>query len=456
QRPHLSNMVFPSLQNMGDLCELEIQDCPEFLSVIPTSWIESLRRVTIECVKLLKRFAYSKSSNGAHLEIIGWGDLQSLDQVLVFDKETGLEKLTLERCPPLELKHLLMLTSLKTLIVRHSDGLAGLAGPLGGLGDVEWQLPVEHIEICHLNGNSWNELTELFPHLPKLSKLEIRDCKNIKQLVVGVDLRQTASEMGGGEITAATEEEDDGVLLFPAHLCDSLQKLKFLFCPELVLVNPPTLVPGGGWLQALRSLQRLSIKYCPKFLSAFSFSIEPLSNLSSLTRLVLEFCGKDLKCQGLQSLLTTGGQLNELEVRGSHIFFANWDPNPRRALEDVEGGEEQPTQLVSSTLRKLCTDDTAGLLAAPICSFLSSSLTKLKLHGYGHEGMERFSKEQEDALQLLSSLQKLEFRHFRHLQQIPAGLCNLTSLKKLDVYDCSEVLKRQCRWMLGTIPKIIR
>ncbi|VAI22539.1 unnamed protein product [Triticum turgidum subsp. durum] len=490
--------VFPSLQNLGDLCELEIQDCPEFSSVIPASWIESLHRITIECVKLLKRFAYSRSSNGAQLEIIGWGDLQSLDQVLVFDKEIGLEKLTLERCPPLELKHLLMLTSLKTLIVRHSDGLAGLAGlagPLGGLGDVEWQLPVEHIEICHLNGtNSWNELTELFPHLPKLSKLEIRDCKNIKQLVVGVDLRQTASEMGGGEITAATEEEGDGVLLFPAHLCDSLQKLKFLFCPELVLVNPPTLVPGGGWLQALRSLQRLSIKYCPKFLSTFSFSshifpsslqfleltklegmgtLEPLSNLSSLTRLVLEFCGKDLKCQGLQSLLTTGGQLNELEVRGSHIFFANWNPNPRRTLEDVEGGEEQPTQLVSSTLRKLCTDDTAGLLAAPICSFLSSSLTKLKLHGYGHEGMERFSKEQEDALQLLSSLQKLEFRHFRHLQQIPAGLCNLTSLKilsinhcpavsslpsdglpksleKLDVYDCSEVLKRQCRWMLGT------
>ncbi|KAF7005340.1 hypothetical protein CFC21_020465 [Triticum aestivum] len=408
--------VFPSLRNMGDLCELEIQDCPEFSSVIPTSWIESLRRVTIECVKLRKRFAYSKSSHGAQLEIIGWGDMQSLDQVLVLDKETGLEKLTLERFPPLELKHLLMLTSPKTLILRHS---AGLAGPLGGgQGDVEWQLPVEHMEMCHLNGNSWNELTELFPHLPKLSKLEIRDCKNLKQLVVRVDLRQTASEMGVME-------------------CCSSQ----LISVEIEVPFLPRAGPGGGWLQALRSLQRLSIKYCPKFLSAFSFSthifpsslqfleltklegmgtLEPLSNLSSLTRLVLEFCGKDLKCQGLQSLLTAAGQLKELEVRGSHRFFANWDPNPRRASEGVEGGEEQPTQVVSSTLRKLCTDDAAGLLAAPICSFLSSSLTKLKLHGYGPEGMERFSKQQEDALPLLSSLQKLEFRHFHHLQQIPA------------------------------------
>ena len=224
---------------------------------------------------------------------------------------------------------------------------------------------------------------------------------------MGLDVQQTtteASEMGGGEITAAAaaEEEDDGVLLFPAHLCDSLRELEFYDCPELFLVDPPTLVPGRGWLQALQSLQRLTIMFCPKFLFAFSFSrhifpsslqflqlmgvegmgtLEPLSNLSSLTRLRLFICGKDLKCQGLQSLLTTGGQLNELNVWFSPVFFADWDPNPRGALEDVEGEEEQKIQPVSLTLHELCTDDAAGLLAAPICSFLSSSLTKLELRG---------------------------------------------------------------------------
>nr|UBY06997.1 NBS-LRR disease resistance protein [Dasypyrum villosum] len=488
---------FPKLQ------ELEVSDCPEFLPVIPISWIESKRSVTVKCAKMVKEFAYSKSSNGAELKIIGEADLHSIDQVLVFDKETGLDKLAQDKCPPLELNHLLLLTSLRTLIVRNS---VGLVGPLGeGQSDVEWQLPVEYISIFKLNGNTGKELTELLPHLPKLSKLEINGCRNIKKLVVGVDVQQTTeetSEMGGGEITAAAaaDEEDDGVLLFPAHLYDSLRELEFHNCEELVLVDPPTLVPGGGWLQALRSLQRLTMQFAPKFLSTFSFSrhlfpsslqflclldvkglrtLEPLSNLSSLTRLEFYSCGEDLKCQGLWSLISTGGQLKELKVFGSHRFFAGWDSNPRQALEDVEGCEEQQTQVVSSTLRELITDDDiAGLLSAPICSFLSSSLTKLRLYGKGSKGMERFSKEQEDALQLLSSLQELVFWSFNDLQQLPAGLRNLTSLKVLEIRDCraassfcndvlpkslqelhvkycsNEELKQQCRGLVGTIPKI--
>nr|UBY07449.1 NBS-LRR disease resistance protein [Dasypyrum villosum] len=485
---------FPKLQ------ELEVRDCPEFLPVIPISWIESLRSVTMKCVKMLEEFAYSKSSDGAELKITGESDLLSLDQVLVFDKETSLETLRLKRCPPLELKHLLMLTSLRTLIVQDSVGLVGPLG--GGQCDAEWQLPVEHLRILDLNGNSGKELTECLHHLPKLSKLEIWWCKNIKKLVVGVDLQQTtqeASEIGAGEITAAAaEEEDDGMLHFPVHLCDSLVELEFINCKELVLVDPPTLVPGGGGLQALRSLQRLTIQWSPKFLSTFLFSchlfpsslqflnlrgveglrtLEPLSNLSSLTRLELKYCEEDLKCEGLWSLLTTGGQLNELLLLGSPRFFADWDPNPRRALEDAdEGGEEQQMRLVSSTLQELVTDDIAGLLSAPICSFLSSSLTKLQLFGNWCEGMERFSKEQEDALQLLSSLQELVFWSFEDFQQLPAGLRNLISLKILSVscpaisslpsdglsdslqelnfYHCSEEFKQYCRGLEGTIPKI--
>ncbi|KAM3373533.1 hypothetical protein ACQJBY_020148 [Aegilops geniculata] len=481
---------FPKLQ------ELEVTGCPEFSSLILISWIERLRRVMMKNVKLLEEFVYSKSSDGESMKIIGEGDLHSLDQVLVFDKETGLETLTLKKCPPLELKHLVMLTSLRTLIVKNSVCLVGTLG--GGQSDVEWQLPLEHIKVQWLNGNSGKELTELLPHLPKLSKLEIWKCKNIKKLVLGTT--QEASEMGGGEITAeaAAEEEDDGVLLFPPHLYDSLRELQFYSCPELVLVDPPTLVPGGGGLQALRSLQILRIQWSPKFLSTFSFSrhlfpsslhflyllgvegmatLEPLSNLSSLTRLQLWNCGEDLKCQGLWSLLTTGGQLKELRVTGSPKFFADWDPNPRQALEDAEGGEEQQTQLVSSTLRELGTD-AIGLLSAPICRFLSS-ITKLELRGEGSKGMARFSKEQEHALQLLSSLQQLEFRWFNNLQQLPVVLHNLASLKKLKITFCGALsslpndglpdslqeldvcycrnkeLKQQCRGLVGTIRRIV-
>ena len=140
---------------------------------------------------------------------MGKGDLHSLDQVVIFDKGTCLDKLKIMNCPPLALKHLLMLTSLRTLIVKESVGLVGPLG--GGQSDVEWQLPVEYIKIYKLNGNTGEELTELLPHLPKLSKLVIWWCKSIKKLVVGVDVQQTTSEvseMRRGEITATTEEED--------------------------------------------------------------------------------------------------------------------------------------------------------------------------------------------------------------------------------------------------------
>nr|UBY07549.1 NBS-LRR disease resistance protein [Dasypyrum villosum] len=454
---------FPKLQ------ELEIHDCPEFSSVIPISWIESLRRVIIRRVKMIMEFTYSKLSAGVEFEIIGEFDVHSLDQVLAFDKEIGLEKLTLSRCPPLELKNLVMLTSLKTLIVENS---VSLVGPLGGQDGLEWDLPIEYMSIKGLYGNIGKELTELLPHLPRLSKLELSHY----------------------EITTTEKEEDDGLLLFPATLCDSLRELDMSFCSGLVLVDPPTLVPGGGWLQALGSLQRLKIQCCRMFLSTFSFSrhlfpsslqflmlwhvkgmqtLEPLSNLSSLTRLKLLYCGEDLKCQGLQSLLTTGGQLNELEVRGSCRFFAGWDP--------VEGEEQKP-HLVSSTLQALRTDDVAGLFAAPICSFLSPGLTKLQLSGdiflFPFFKMERFSKKQEDALQLLSSLQQLEFWSFDDLQQLPARLGNLARLKILSIYKCPAMsslpndglpeslqvlgvslcnwkLEEQCRELMDTIPKII-
>jgi len=92
--------------------------------------------------------------------------------------------------------------------------------------------------------------------------------------------------------------------------------------------------------------------------------------------------------------------------------------------------------------------------------------------------MERFTKEQEDALLILASLQILDFSAFNKLQSLPAGLYKLTNLKKLRVYECpavrslpedglpkslqelnvsrcgNEELKQQCKGLMGTIPEI--
>ncbi|KAI4974542.1 hypothetical protein ZWY2020_047822 [Hordeum vulgare] len=302
-----------------------------------------------------------------------------------------------------------------------------------------------------LGGPSGKELTELLTHLPRLSQLLIASCENITQLSVGLDVQQTTSAAAS---EVEQEKEDDGLLLFPAHLCDSLRQLVINRCPELVMVEvkpPSTCLPaGGGGFQALRSLQSLRIFDSPKVLSAnSSFScrcifpsslqvlelygvegmgtLEPLSNLTSLTRLKLCNCGEDLRCEGLGPLL---GHLREFIVFGSPRAFAGWDPNPRRVLQQQGEDQEEVQQLQlvsplgSSQVHILCTDEAMGLLAAPICSLLSSSLTCLHFHLLASvpDKIERFTKEQEDALHLLASLQELEFWYFDKLQSLPAGM----------------------------------
>jgi hypothetical protein len=93
--------------------------------------------------------------------------------------------------------------------------------------------------------------------------------------------------------------------------------------------------------------------------------------------------------------------------------------------------------------------------------------------------MERFTKEQEDALHLLASLQDLVIWDFDKLQHLPAGLRKISNLKRLEVHNCpavrslpkdglpeslevldvswchNEELIQQCRGLLGTIPRIV-
>uniref|UniRef100_A0A0A9D7N7 NB-ARC domain-containing protein n=1 Tax=Arundo donax TaxID=35708 RepID=A0A0A9D7N7_ARUDO len=143
-------------------------------------------------------------------------------------------------------------------------------------------------------------------------------------------------------------------------------------------------------------------------------------------------------------------------------------------------------------------DDVAGVFSAPICTLLSSSLTKL--HFWEGKEVERFTPEQEKALQSLTSLEEIGFWSCNKLQCLPAGLHRLPNLKRLYIYDCaaiqslpkdglpsslqeleidkcpailslpkvadlpsslrvldvrdskSEELKRQCRKLIGTIP----
>ena len=97
---------------------------------------------------------------------------------------------------------------------------------------------------------------------------------------------------------------------------------------------------------------------------------------------------EDLRGKGLWSLLSQDHlTLTELIIRETPNFFAGSKPSLPRE-------QEFPSSSSSSQLLK--TDDVAGVLVAPICTLLASSLTSL--HLWRVKEVERFTKEQEEAL----------------------------------------------------------
>jgi hypothetical protein len=152
----------------------------------------------------------------------------------------------------------------------------------------------------------------------------------------------------------------------------------------------------------------------------------PLSNLTSLADLSITNCG-ELRGEGLLPLLAQG-RITKLTVRATPNFFVG---------SESSLPHEPELPYPSSKLQELRTDDVAGVLAAPICTFLSASLTKL--HFDKDKEVERFTKEQEEALQLLTSLESIKFWQCDKLQGLPAALHRLPNLKGLDINTCEAI-----------------
>ncbi|SPT20075.1 unnamed protein product [Triticum aestivum] len=243
--PCSSHIVYPLKQDcnvdwLPKLQEFKIENCPEIL-LPPIPWTKSLCSVEISRVgsKLLEKLVYSKSSSGLSLEVKAKDGLHNLDQLLLFSQLTELQEMKIDNCPPLELKYFLMLTSLKELWA-FSSNLGVVASEVQS--GVAWQHPVEVIKIW-FSDSSGKELTQFLSHLPKLSKLGVCHCENITQFAVGVDLQQTTSPVVSSstsldvrmdetnaedeqqQIADVGEEANNGLLLLPAHLSNSLQAL---------------------------------------------------------------------------------------------------------------------------------------------------------------------------------------------------------------------------------------
>ncbi|EEC78037.1 hypothetical protein OsI_17469 [Oryza sativa Indica Group] len=80
-----------------------------------------------------------------------------------------------------------------------------------------------------------------------------------------------------------------------------------------------------------------------------------------------------------------------------------------------------------------------SILTTSFCKNLTS-LQYLELCSHGLE-MERLTDEEERALQLLTSLQELRFNCCYNLVDLPTGLHNLPSLKRLEIWNCGSIAR---------------
>nr|UBY06952.1 NBS-LRR disease resistance protein [Dasypyrum villosum] len=513
------------------LMMLNIIRCPKLASLPPIPWTEAPCSVEIEQAgSVFEKLLYTKNYKSELSLEVGGKDSQHgvLWNGLAFHNLAGLKELKVKNCPPLPLMRLQKLKSLKSLkITGMSNSLLLFEGESYS---TECPLPVEQIEINHC-GADGKELTQVLSYFPKLTQLVVISCEKITELgVVQLQTEMTTPSSSGNEIeiehaqaghhqTRGEEveyaaEQGGGLLLLPRQLedliIDECKELRLLSNPlDKVNDNPR----GGGGLQSLCSLQSLRIYFCPRFLSSYSpfasscfpfptslqrlilwgvegmETLAPLSNLISLTSLIVSNCG-DLRGEGLWPLVAQGS-LTQLHISGTPKFFTGSEPSRPH-------DQEIPSS--SSKLESLWTDDFAGVLTAPICRLLSSSLTGLTF--WENNEVECFTEEQEEALHLLNSLQDLIFWCCWELQRFPAGLTKLASLKILRIQRCpaiqllpkdrlpsslqeleirscpaikslpkdglpsslrklhvsdgiSEELKRQCRKLKGTIPIII-
>jgi hypothetical protein len=106
----------------------------------------------------------------------------------------------------------------------------------------------------------------------------------------------------------------------------------------------------------------------------------------------------------------------------------------------------------SFQLEELWVDSISAVLTAPICSHLASTLHTLQFKN-DHQAT-IFTKKQEHALHLLTSLRRLEFQSCSSLESLPRGLHSLSSLKILAISGCGKILSLPAKGLPTSLERL--
>ncbi|VAI64010.1 unnamed protein product [Triticum turgidum subsp. durum] len=250
-----------------------------------------------------------------------------------------------------------------------------------------------------MNGEVFSKVLKCFPALCKLS---ITKCNSMELLHV----------------------EDGGLLGLKM-----LQSFTGYDCEKLFSRWPKGEVGGGA----------PAIKPFPSPLTELEISYEPslqsmglLSNLTSLTSLTLKSC-KELTMDGFNPLITVN--LKELTISASYSEKENMSI-AGDLLSEI--ARSKLMNAGSFQVEEFHVDSISAVLTVPICSHLAASLHTLWFSF--DDWATTFTEEQEQALQLLTSLKHLEFGFCKNLQSLPQGLRDLSSLKRLVIDSCKKIL----------------
>nr|UBY06996.1 NBS-LRR disease resistance protein [Dasypyrum villosum] len=345
------------------------------------------------------------------------------------------------------------------------------AGPSWLCSDI---ISIKRLESLHLQGISWDTLPP-FEKLPHLTNLKLENIAGIRVLGPGFGGLTERSFMHLKTVHIGNMPELEEWVGGPnSPLFSRLESIRCLYCP---------LLSSFSFLECCTSLCQLVIADCPKL-----SQLPPLPHTSTLTEFsVRDGHRKSLSCDGklvyahqykgavafqnmdrvevieifrsphvslsLSDLQKMNSLRSLLALDCGSIFSAEWF-NPV-VLEELAAHDKcleakkisvaaglTPEVAMSKSLHpgsfqleEMLVESISAVLIAPICRRLAATLHTLRF--CGDEVTETVTEQQEQALNLLTSLQGLEFARCK-LRSLPR-LYGLSSLKELSIKSCDGI-----------------
>nr|BAJ98855.1 predicted protein [Hordeum vulgare subsp. vulgare] len=374
--------LFPFLESSDqftNLCSLHIDNCPKLSQFPPMPHTSTLKDIRV------KNGGSELFYDGKKLSIEGYAG------ALAFHNMDKVEVMKITDVSHISLSDLQKLNSLRSIHFKKCDDMFSAE-----MADSVILHSVKNLEIeeLRITGELFSEVLKCFP---AVSQFTIRECNGLELPLV----------------------EDGGLLDLKM-----LQSFTGWDCGKLFSRWPMGKVGGGAPFPT--SLTELEITIEPSLQS-----MGLLSNLTSLTSLSLNGC-KKLKMDGFNPLITVN--LKKFTINAMYLGEEN-----RSIAGDLlsEIARSKLMHAGSFQLEEFHVDSISAVLTDPVCSHLAASLHALWFSN--DQWATTFTEEQEQALQLLTSLEDLNFQCCENLQSLPQGLRGLSSLKTLYIYFCKKI-----------------